>query len=53
MKKTGKPDKVKRELKKVSDHLKIQNETLKKMLAKLSVNEDTKKLPEDKNRKDN
>jgi len=34
--KPRKPDKVKRKLEKVSDHLKVQNETLKKMLEKLS-----------------
>jgi len=53
MKKTVKPDKVKRKLEKVSDHLKIQNRTLRKMLDKLSVDEGAKKLSEDKNRKNN
>ena len=35
--KASSPDKVKKKLEKVSDHLKIQNEALKKMYGKLSV----------------
>jgi len=35
-KKASSPDKVKKKLEKVSDHLKTQNEALKKMYGKLS-----------------
>jgi hypothetical protein len=35
-KKASSPDRVKRKLSKVSDHLKSQNEALRKMLGKLS-----------------
>jgi hypothetical protein len=42
-KKVIKPDRTKGKLKKVSDHLRLQNKTLQKMLDKLSVVEDQDK----------
>jgi hypothetical protein len=45
-KKASSPDRVKKKLAKVSDHLKSQNETLRKMLGKLSED-----VEDDKNEK--
>ena len=51
MAKTGKPSKKKDKLEKISDQLRVQNQTLRKMLAKLSVEGD-REASENENEKE-